>query len=416
MGQGAQDRRREEPLTTWKEIAAYLGVTVRTAQKWERKRALPVHRVPGGRGRVWAKPAELDAWQSSAPAAEARKPAGPSSRRLGPAVISLLAAGAVGAALVASGVIRSGGGQPAWFHIEDHAFVVCDAGGRELWRKPLPKGWRDEAHRGQRRAWIGDLSGDSGKEVLLVATGSTAEAPTRLYCFDSSGEELWRFEVRGEVRTGDEIFRPPYMVEAFAVSPGEPHRIVVVSCHHAYFPAQVAILDGKGRLLSEYWHSGFFWAVTFADLDGDGRSELYLGGTSNGRGMATLVAFDPDNVSGASAEPEPYQLLGFGPGTEMARIFFPSTCINRAVDERNLVKEFRLNPPTLIVLVREGAVSGPDVFYHFTGRLQLEEVVPSDGFLTLHRQLRESGRLDHAWSREEEESLRNIIRLPSPDS
>ena len=36
-------------LTSWKEIANHLQVTVRTAQLWEKQRDLPVRRVPGRR-------------------------------------------------------------------------------------------------------------------------------------------------------------------------------------------------------------------------------------------------------------------------------------------------------------------------------------------------------------------------------
>ena len=50
-------------LKGWKEIATHLGVNIRTAQKWERDRGLPVRRLPGGHGRVAADPASLDAWR-----------------------------------------------------------------------------------------------------------------------------------------------------------------------------------------------------------------------------------------------------------------------------------------------------------------------------------------------------------------
>src|SRR6201986_4373858 len=52
------------PLTSWKEIAHYLGVNVRTAQKWERERGLPVRRSDGARSRVNADEAALDTWKS----------------------------------------------------------------------------------------------------------------------------------------------------------------------------------------------------------------------------------------------------------------------------------------------------------------------------------------------------------------
>ena len=42
-------------LDSWKEIAAFFGRDERTVKRWEKERALPVHRVPGGlRGSVFA--------------------------------------------------------------------------------------------------------------------------------------------------------------------------------------------------------------------------------------------------------------------------------------------------------------------------------------------------------------------------
>ena len=55
--------RKTHGLNSWKEIADYLGVNVRTAQKWERHRGLPVRRGPGLRSRVSADADELDAWR-----------------------------------------------------------------------------------------------------------------------------------------------------------------------------------------------------------------------------------------------------------------------------------------------------------------------------------------------------------------
>jgi predicted DNA-binding transcriptional regulator AlpA len=49
-------------LTSWKEIANFLGKGVRTAQRWERELHLPVHRPANGKHVVWAVSAELEAW------------------------------------------------------------------------------------------------------------------------------------------------------------------------------------------------------------------------------------------------------------------------------------------------------------------------------------------------------------------
>jgi len=50
-------------LDSWKDIAIYLKKDVRTVIRWEKTRALPVHRIPGGqRNVVFAYQHELDAW------------------------------------------------------------------------------------------------------------------------------------------------------------------------------------------------------------------------------------------------------------------------------------------------------------------------------------------------------------------
>jgi TolB-like protein/tetratricopeptide (TPR) repeat protein len=56
----------EDPLDSWKEIAAYLHRDVKTVQRWEKREWMPVHRhVHDKRGSVYALSSELDAWVQS---------------------------------------------------------------------------------------------------------------------------------------------------------------------------------------------------------------------------------------------------------------------------------------------------------------------------------------------------------------
>lgn len=59
---GAEARPAGSRLDSWKEIAAYFGRDERTVKRWEKERNLPVHRLQGARGRVFAFAYELSAW------------------------------------------------------------------------------------------------------------------------------------------------------------------------------------------------------------------------------------------------------------------------------------------------------------------------------------------------------------------
>jgi hypothetical protein len=53
-------------LDSWKEIAAYLGRSVKTCRRWEHELDLPIHRLEDSpKARVFAYQDELDRWVES---------------------------------------------------------------------------------------------------------------------------------------------------------------------------------------------------------------------------------------------------------------------------------------------------------------------------------------------------------------
>jgi tetratricopeptide (TPR) repeat protein len=69
-----------ERLESWKEIATYLKCGERTAKRWEKTRNLPVRRLPGGRGQVFAFRSDMVAWRTSNPSLA---PSGASTSQFG---------------------------------------------------------------------------------------------------------------------------------------------------------------------------------------------------------------------------------------------------------------------------------------------------------------------------------------------
>ena len=66
MNPNQPDLRNETPLSSWKEIAAYLQRNVATVRRWEKGEGLPVHRHSHqSRSSVYAYPSEIDVWRAS---------------------------------------------------------------------------------------------------------------------------------------------------------------------------------------------------------------------------------------------------------------------------------------------------------------------------------------------------------------
>ncbi len=398
-------------LTSWKEIAAYLGVSLRTAQKWEKERGLPIRRLPGGRGRVGITVADLEGWKASgtntepAPAA----PAAPTRSRGWKLATTAAACLVVTAGAWFAFAVRSA--DPATWRIEHDVLIVSDARGRELWRKLFPGPPALTGEPGQ-QPWIGDLDEDGRAEVIFNYVPLQI-APSALICYSHDGREKWRFAPGRTVETRIERFEPPYRTARFAVARSGGRQVVfVTSMHFLYYPCQVAALSAQGKLLGEYWHSGQLRPIAVGP---DGL--LYLGGVSNGHKEATLVVLDPAALSGASVEQDAdYQLLGLPAARERARMLFARTCINRKQEQWNWATEFFFTAEGLAVSVMEVAKPrGADVYYHLTRSLRLQRVVPSSQFEAVHAELHEKRVLDHPLSADELGDWKRLTYLVDPN-
>jgi DNA-binding transcriptional regulator YiaG len=393
-------------LASWKEIADYLGVSVRAAQKWEQERGLPVKRLPGRRSGVSARVEALDAWRKSGEAAVAA-PVLSNLRWWVIATVIILSA--FTAVLLAWVRHRD---PPASFRVEPSRLVVLNAAGRELWRASFDEPLNLEAYSSalreeKRRFWTGDLNGDGSKRVLFAKTPSGMGGSSYLVCFDERGVEQWRFRPGRPVSSPVESFADTFAVANFMVAPLGPdgaNEIIVTSVQLPYYPDQVVLLSRTGKVLSEYWHSGYLEHIAVMGHD------IYLAGVSNGYHAGTLVVLGAGRLSGASVEPDgDHQLQGFAAAAEKARVFFPRTCINRKFEQYNFAIKLNATPESITVLVAERRPQTPAiVWYHLSPALQLVHVEPTDAFRSYHAEQRAARLLDHDLTPAEEARLSAI--------
>jgi hypothetical protein len=383
--------RVSDRLESWKEIAGYFGVNVRTAQHWERTLGLPIQRLPGPKGRVYALRTELEAWHASrtektvTPVEEPPPSTGkrwPWAVGLAAAILALAGWG------WASGWLRS---KPplAQVRLEGQILVALDSQGKEAWRYDLGGPALDasllaSAHLA--RPWVGDLDGDGSVEVLFPHSRPEGDPETsRLICLDRNGSVRWIKLAGRTVRTRAESFAAPFFLGALHVlNTREGKRILWAAVHHLYYPTQVALLNVRGEIEREYWHSGNIHISTVGDLNGDGVDEAYMAGVANGYRKAVLVVLDPRRMGGASREENPdYQLLDMEPPYEEARLLLPRTALTEGLTKYGAVEMIRLERSSIILGVREAPDWGnqsPEVLFHFNARVEVEKVALNDNY------------------------------------
>lgn len=406
----------DRELSSWKEIANYLGISVRTAQDWERTRGLPVRRLPGPRSPVSARVAELDTWKNAtgAPAQGAPEQATPA-----PLVRQRSWTWVVVGALVllttalAGAAWRLTPGTPVSYRVERNRLTILDRRGNVVWHRELPE-VNVDAYARRDLVWIGVLNGEPS--VVIALAPLKADGESGLICYGRDGRQRWRFTPGRTVTTRVEQFIPRYTVQQFSIAPlgqdGQT-RVLVVSDHYLYYPCQVALLDTKGTVLREYWHSGHFDHALLAD----GGRRVLLGGISNAAKSATLVMLDPQTMGGASVEDNSdYQLQGFSPGTEVRRLLFPRSDLNQRLEPFARVNAVLMDSDEITVDVEHrasAAVVRAPVHYHLRPDLALSQMVVGSGFEQVHAELHATHVLDHALSERELSELRQIRLITS---
>ncbi len=350
-----------ERLVSWKEIAAYLGCDVRTCMRWEKERGLPVHRPGGQPGpRVFAWKHELDSWLAGKPRPEAE--ADPAPARIASAVER----GSISRtwALVSALIIIVGGlayfgiryltrdRMPADFDIDGNKLVILNKAKNRLGNfEESPNVLESEAYYRKHfqtrqaapddpecgilfppRLAFEDLDGNGRREVLFVPNVQGANNARRLYCLDRRGRPIWSAPYEGgkELTFGDKLFAWNYFssFETRDLDGDGKQEILVFSEQNSDWPTQLTILSWDGKVLGEYWNSGRITCTALADLNGDGRGELIIGGTNAEYNKPFIAIFDPKRVSGSSPNSGEFHCADLSAGSELAYILFPLTDVD----------------------------------------------------------------------------------------
>jgi hypothetical protein len=309
-------------------------------------------------------------------------------------------------------------GRPQSGRLDGTTLRIMNTEGKELWSKSFSEGFSPDWYYEQgiaTRIWFGDLEGDGHTSVLFLyhPAVSPMSHSTTLICYSERGKEKWRWTPGRDL---PELHGTPATYRSVALVVLKPtndktRRIVVSSLHDPWWPNQIAMLDSRGKTISEYWHSGHLEHLSVADLDGDGREEIVATGISNGYHQATLVVLDPDRLSGASTEaarPE-LQIHGLGIAQERLRLLFPRSDLNKALSVYNAGQEATIDHGSIRFSVAECLhPQGCPVWYEFDKNFNLVTAYADEQFRSAHAQFYAKGKDAHSFSPEEEAEFQKI--------
>lgn len=404
-------------LNSWKEIASFFDVSVRTAQRWEKSAGLPVYRQDMGRPIAYVE--ELKQWQDE----RAGKQNSAESRRsirlvlAGSMVIFLLFAGFMLRVLDRTAV-------PAEVSFEASRFVAWDGEGSRLWEYELPEVVLLERYQFEAPLdthLIADIDDDGATEVLFnFRTPVGSLAPSKLYCFSEKGELRWELGLGREREFDGRQFSGAYaghFVRLVRDKAGRPY-ILTVAQHIYWYPSQVALLDpANGQLVEEYWHPGGISHILLRDLDKDGTEEVVLGGINNpgdGMGRPSLMSLKiPFSLSTRKTD-SPY--AEFTGGTEQHYILFPRPDTSFVGGTLLLFSELLpIDSEVFLAKLRITAGMG-SLLYFFDNGFQLEEFGVSDNLTSVHDEFWLRRLLDHRFDQAEKDCLARLVRFPTaPD-
>ena len=410
-------------LNTWKQIAHYLGVSVREAQYREKHDGLPVRRLNGKKPRVWARQSDLDAWKIQAEQIvspsqstdvetkvteqiEPEQARGLSRRSL------LLGASAIVAAGSAVLSTRLLGRQPtiASARVEENSVCALDLGGRVVWRHRFPEFFRTDLEakyaalaRTTHRMEIVDFSRDGQREIVFAAAFPREGAPDdeELFCFSSSGKLLWNWRPEFEVKLGNERFQGPWLVSDMVFAPIGSAPTLYVSIHHwTWRPGLVVALRKDGAPQVSFVQSGHVYALHFVpDRSGGLVLAAGINNEYSAAALAVLKTGAPPSrspqsrgsryevIDGPTGEPEKYFLFPPSELTLALGLPYNSATLFQQGERVLQLYNWEAGPPTCPVI---------QSIYGLNSSIEPESVTYNDSYASVHQQLWHEGKIHHS--------------------
>lgn len=419
-------REPQAPLNGWKEIAGYLGKSVRSVQRWEATLGLPVHRIRTPDGQiVYSERTEIDDWRRRLDVHPLAEPDPPDPEAL-PEVPARLDGDSRGIGMrwapiwfLAAAVLLIGIGAVSGRWISPPspvAFSVAFAGrsleglnqkSEVVWSF----GFDRDVNWGNLKPRLVDLEGDGPLEwivpVLSTARGTVSDA---IFCFSQSGALRWSVQPDQTLTFNGRKVSAPWSLIDFEVAPAEPRR-VWASFSHGGGPNFVLEITASGSRSMRYFQTGPITTLHYWQTPSGGF--LVAGGFSAKHSRPSIVLL-ADHGPGATL---PFDPVGMSsrpsctecPAGDPARAFvFTRSEVETPAHPHTMVRHIVQLDANLVVEMRVGDVETAHVTVQ--PDFSIQSFTYSPGHWRAHRELEAQGHFDHTEENCPDRRTSNVFR------
>lgn len=411
-------------LTGWKDIATYMGRSVRSVQRYERELGLPVRRIRTRDGQsVYALQAEIDEWRLKVdlsaggipddgpdsdmvsqgsperpdgdvdPAlAERARRRWPPSRLAG---MTLLIGMATGAAAVWWPRPES---NPKSVRVGGGVISALDENSRLLWSHKFGRPVRSPEQRSYHNL-VTDLDGDGRDEVIAAVSftddGRRATDTDAVVALSSTGRLLWDVRPDLSLICGQDRFTGPWQFGSIA--PGGPAnggRTWVSFTHHTWWPSFVLEIETSGKSHVRYVQTG--WILSLSYWKPGAADYLVAGGVNNESGQPSVVFLPARGAPSVMPSASPrFACLDMPTELPDKVILLPNLELTAAASQPySIVRDVRPLGPELMVTL-DAADGAAMVTLGASGRVSDFSLTASYGIT--HRVFESRGWIDHTF-------------------
>lgn len=389
---------RREPtrvprLGSWKEIAAHLKVDVKTAQRWEKLRALPVHRVPGAqRSAVFSYTEEIDQWLVSKP------PEPDASQTNRPPILAIVGLATLAVAALSAFLYINRNKPLSDVSLRGQQLVGLDKTGASLWSYPLPA--LPALKYPQRVIRTVDWNRTGHPDALVsMAYDSPALPRSELLCLSGDGTLRWRWKPASSLLDfNGEPFEDSWQSrELTTVKVGGRDVPFVSIVNELRWASAVYRIDPDGKPNLHFANHGYILRLITARVNGE--DTLLAAGINNAVNrpfVAWLGPTDPPSVTPPLPGPARYRYANAPTGLPRAYALLPNSELNLVRGEPYPIPVNFFALDSLLKLeLFDPTVSAATYLYEFDHALRPLRALAANKAIPLHRQLETLGLLKH---------------------